>query len=148
MLSSSIFTFQKQINNNNMSFLGLSGTDIILDVYAIKSFLKAYQHVYIQCMSVKIQHHWENVSYSFWELQLLWQFLCCWQSAVLTKGNFLKNRRCGGLMKHELEGSIGKISVSVSSWETPGGSDKRGGMRLSLFFSPVRPFYCTFGSFL
>lgn len=43
-------------------------------------------------------------------------------------------------MKHELEGSIrGKISVSVSSWETPGGSDKRGGMRLSLFFSPVRP---------
>lgn len=91
-------------------------------------------------MSVKIQHHWENVSYSCLGIAASLAVSLLLAVSSFDKREFPKNRRCGGLMKLELEGSIwGKLSVSISTWETPGGSDKRGGMRLSLFFSPVRP---------
>lgn len=91
-------------------------------------------------MSVKIQHHWENVSYSCLGITTSLAVSLLLAVSSFDKREFPKNRRCGGLMKHELEGSIwGKLSVSVSAWETPGGSDKRRGMWLSLFFSPVRP---------
>lgn len=72
-------------------------------------------------------------------MERLWQFLRCWQSAVLTKGNFLKTEQYGALKKHELQGSCGgKLSITVCAWETPGVQISAVERWRSLFFySPV-----------